>query len=208
MCTVRRAFFAGWTDLSEGEGALLQTPCGDASGKIQAPASGWERVGEGRRAGVWTHKAGKASGSGSVFMGGQLPPVAAGGIRWLGQGSPLVEIWESHPEKDSCVWAQKVGLSLPREGGSSPGVQSWAAIQGSPGFGQNVLKGTEWLGQPPAHRVSRAKLTSEVSTLKQQLEVPTRPSTPEPGLSGPHHENLGQLPPLTPAMAEVAGLRG
>lgn len=88
MCTVRRAFFAGWTDLSEGEGALLQTLCGDASGKIQAPASGWERVGEGRRAGVWTHKARKASGSGNVFMGGQLPPVAAGGIRWLGQGSP------------------------------------------------------------------------------------------------------------------------
>lgn len=99
-----------------------------------------------------------------------------------------------------------MGLLLPLEGGSSPGAQSWAAIQGSPGFGQNVLEGTEWLGQPPAHRVSRAKLTSGASTLKQELEVPTRSSTQSLGSAALTMRTLGQLPPLTPATAEVAGL--
>lgn len=54
----------------------------------QVDGRGWERAGEQQ----CRREARKASGSGYVSMGGQLPPVAAGGIRWLGQGSPLAEI--------------------------------------------------------------------------------------------------------------------
>lgn len=82
-----------------------------------------------------------------------------------------------------------MGLLLLWGGGSSPGEQSSAAIQGSPGFGQNVLEGIDWPGWPPSHRVSGAALASGAPTVKQELSVLTRSSTPELELSSPQPEN-------------------
>lgn len=210
MCTVRRAFFAGWTDLSEGEGGALPNPMWrcfwENSRPQQVDERGWERA----REQECRCEARKASGTGHVSLGaGSLlwqQGAFAGWARaapWLRSGRVTLTrtpVCQSGPRKWASRCHGKEGAHQGRRAGQPLRVllasarMCWKALSG-----QGRPPHTGQQGQAPIRSVySKAGAGGPDQALHPRAWA-QQPSAGEPWASS----HLSHL-----ATAEVAGLGG